>query len=95
METVWVLEKLYKFEKKRIREIVEAIINTPELFVEMREVFLKALRDYDERNVKFADAVMAHWGMEKGYEIVYTYDRKHFERIDGLKVKTPLESVSE
>lgn len=89
LETVWVLEKVYRLDRKRVREIVEAIINTPELLVEMREVLLKALRDYDEKNVKFSDALMAHWGVEKGYRIVYTYDRKHFDRIDGLEVRAP------
>lgn len=89
LETVWVLEKVYKFERGKIREIAEAIINTPGLVIEMREVLLKALRDYDEKNVKFADALMAHWAMERGYGTVYTYDEKHFKRIEGLEVRTP------
>ena len=90
LEIVWVLEKLYKFNKKTIREIVEAILNTPELKCELAGVLLNAVRDYEEKNIKFADAVMGHWGLERGFSTVYTYDEKDFKRIAGLKV-TPVQ----
>lgn len=64
LEIVWVLEKVYKFERKQIREVAEAILNTPELKIEMDDVFRKALQVYEEKNVKFADAVMGCWGLE-------------------------------
>ena len=89
MEVVWVLEKVYKFSKSKVREIVEAILNTPDLKVEMEEVFLRAIRDYAENNIKFADALMAHWGIAQGLNTVYTFDAKHFKRVDGLTVKVP------
>jgi predicted nucleic-acid-binding protein len=89
LEIVWVLEKVYKFGKKEIRELAEAIISTPKLKVEMGHVFLKALKVYDEKNVKFADAVMGYWGLEKGISIAYSYDEKDFRRIEGLTVKKP------
>jgi len=78
-----------KFGKKEIRELSEAIINTPNLKVEMGGVFLKALKAYEEKNVKFADAVMGYWGLEKGISIAYSYDEKDFRRIEGLTVKKP------
>lgn len=89
LEIVWVLEKVYKYPKKAIRELAEAIINTPQLKVESARVFLNALQDYDEKNVKFADAVMAYWGMDKGITSTYTYDEKDFKRISGLTVLKP------
>jgi predicted nucleic-acid-binding protein len=89
LEIVWVLEKVYKFGKKEVRELAEAIINTPQLKVEMGDVFLKALKAYEEKNVKFADAVMAYWGLEKKISIAYTYDEKDFRRIEGLTVRKP------
>lgn len=89
LEIVWVLEKVYKFGKKEVRELAEAIINTPQLKVEMGDVFLKVLKSYEEKNVKFADAVMAYWGLEKKIPIAYTYDEKDFRRIGGLTVKKP------
>lgn len=89
LEIVWVLEKVYAYPKKAIRELAEAIINTPQLKVEMTGVFLNALKLYDEKNVKFADAFMAFWAMDKGITTTYTYDEKDFKRIEGLTVKKP------
>ena len=89
IEIVWVLEKYYKLDKKVIRELVEAILNTPELKCEMEDVFKKAIKSYEEKNIKFADAVMGYWGLERGFSTVYTYDEKDFKRIEGLGVKKP------
>jgi predicted nucleic-acid-binding protein len=89
MEIVWVLEKVYKYPKKSVRELAEAIINTPQLKVELAGVFLNALKVYEEKNVKFADAVMALWAMDKGIAVTYTYDETDFKRIDGLTVLKP------
>ncbi len=89
LEIVWVLEKVYKYPKKAIRELTEAIINTPQLKVELGGVFLNALKVYEEKNIKFADAVMAFWGLEKGIATTYTYDEVDFKRIDGLTVLKP------
>ena len=89
LEIVWVLEKVYNYSKKAIRELAEAIINTPQLKVELAEVFLNALKVYEERNVKFADAVMGYWGLDKGITTVFTYDETNFKRIEGLTVLKP------
>lgn len=89
LETVWVLEKVYKFDRKTIREIVEAILNTPELSIEMGDVFRNALVAYESKNIKFADAVMGYWGLERGFTTVYTYDEKDFKRVEGLEVRKP------
>ena len=89
METVFVLEKVYKIDRKKIREMLEAILNTPVLRFEMGDIFRKAIKVYEEKNVKFADAVMGYWGLEKGFSTVYTYDEKDFKRIEGLEVIKP------
>ena len=89
LEIVWVLDKVYKLDKKSIRELAEAILNTPGLAIENGEVFRNALAVYEERNIKFADAVMGIWGIARGLKTVYTYDEKDFRRIDGLVVRNP------
>ena len=89
METVFVLEKVCKIDRKKIREMLEAILNTPVLRFEMGDVFRKAIEVYEEKNVKFADAVMGYWGLEKGFSAAYTYDEKDFKRIEGLEVRKP------
>lgn len=89
METVWVLEKIYKFERKTIREIIEAILNTPELKIEMEGIFRKAIKSYEEKNIKFAEAMMGYWGLEKDLSVIFTYDEKDYKRIEGLEVRKP------
>jgi predicted nucleic-acid-binding protein len=89
IETVFVLEKVYKINRKAIREMVEAILNTPVLNIEMEDVFRKALMAYEKKNIKFVDAVMGYWGLDRGFSTVYTYDEKDFKRIEELDVRKP------
>jgi predicted nucleic-acid-binding protein len=89
MEIVFVLDKVYKLSRKDIQDLVTALLNTPELSVEMADVFRKAVQAYAEKNIKFADAVMAFWGLERGLTTIFTYDEKDFRRIHELEVRKP------
>ena len=89
MEIVFVLEKVYKLKRDNIRQLVTALLNTPELSIEMEDVFRKAINAYAEKNIKFADALMAYWGMERGLATIFTYDEKDFNRLQGLEVRKP------
>ncbi len=89
LETVWILEKYYKLPKKKVRDFIEALLNTPEITCEMQNVFKQAIVVYEEKNIKFADAVIGYWGLEKNLNIIYTYDKKDFSRIPGLEVRQP------
>ncbi|MBS3919129.1 MAG: PIN domain-containing protein [Deltaproteobacteria bacterium] len=89
LEIVWVTEKVYRLSRRTIRELVEAILNTPGLKCPLEYVFRQALATYETQNIKFADAVMGHWGLEEGLTIVYTYDEKDFKKISGLQVRRP------
>jgi predicted nucleic-acid-binding protein len=89
LEIVWVTEKVYRLNRKTIRDLVEAIMNTPELNCPLEHVFRQALITYEAQNIKFADAVMGFWGLAEGFSTVYTYDEKDFKRITGLQVRKP------
>ncbi len=84
IETVFVLEKIYKLPKAEIKELTESILNTPEFHCEMEDVFRKAILIYADRNIKFGDALMSCWGLKKGISVVYTYDNKDFKRVEGI-----------
>jgi hypothetical protein len=47
LEVVWVAEKVYRLSRKSIRELVEAILNVPELKCPLKHVFRKALITYE------------------------------------------------
>jgi len=89
LEIVWVTEKVYRLTRKTIRELVEAILNTPELKCPREPVFRQALITYETQKIKFADAVMGYWGLDEGLSTVYTYDEKDFKKISGLQVRKP------
>jgi predicted nucleic-acid-binding protein len=89
LEIVWVAEKVYRLSRKTIRELVEAILNTPELKCPLESVFRQALMTYETQKIKFADAVIGHWGLAEGLSTVYTYDEKDFKKISGLQVRRP------
>ena len=89
MEIVFVLEKVYKLKRDKIQQLVTALLNTPELSIEMEDIFRKAIDAYAEKNIKFADALMAFWGMDRGLTTIFTYDEKDFKRLPGLEVRKP------
>jgi len=89
LETFIVLEKVYKLDKKSLAERISALLNTPDITIEQQDVFIKAIKYYTERNVKFTDAVIACWGLEKGISKIFTCDERDFRRIEGLKVHKP------
>jgi predicted nucleic-acid-binding protein len=89
LEIVWVTEKVYRLSRMAIRELVEAILNTPQLKCPLEQLFRQALITYETQNIKFADAVMGYWGLNEGLSTVYTYDEKDFKRIPGLQVRKP------
>jgi predicted nucleic-acid-binding protein len=89
LEIVWVTEKVYRLSRKTIRELVDAILNTPELKCPLESVFRQAIITYETHKIKFADAVMGHWGLAEGLSTVYTYDETDFKKISGLQVRRP------
>ena len=80
---------MYRLSRKTIRELVEAILNTPELKCPLESVFRQALMTYETQKIKFADAVIGHWGLAEGLSTVYTYDGNDFKKISGLQVRRP------
>jgi predicted nucleic-acid-binding protein len=89
LEIVWVTEKVYRLSRKTIRELVDAILNTPELKCPLESVFRQAIITYETHKIKFADAVIGHWGLAEGLSTVYTYDETDFKKISGLQVRRP------
>ena len=89
LEVVWVTEKVYRLARKTIRELVEAILNTPELKCPLDRVFRHALVAYETQKIKFGDAVMSYWGLQEGLSTVYTHEDNDFKKISGLQVRRP------
>ncbi len=88
-EIVWTLTSFYKLARVDVAEKVLAILNTPGLEVESARLLSQAVTDFAERNVDFIDAYNAAWGAVNGIDAVCTFDRKHYQRLDGPPAKAP------
>jgi predicted nucleic acid-binding protein len=83
-EVVWVLESAYALKPAEIAPMVRAILATPGLEVTNRALVTRALEHYQERNVDFIDGYIAALMEKLGIEEIYSFDRKHLCRLDGL-----------
>ena len=91
-EIVWTLESYYGLARDNIKDKVLAILNTPGLEMAERDLLLQATFWYADKNIDFIDALNAAWLMSQGLTTTYTFDRKHFSRIEGISVQVPGES---
>jgi uncharacterized protein len=88
-EIVWTMESYYELERGDIQNKVLAILNTPGLEITESNLILKSIIWYTEKNVDFIDAYNAAWMEQEGIEKIYTFDQKHFARIDDVEVLKP------
>lgn len=81
-EVVWTLEWFYKIPKNQIADILSAFICADGVEVEEGDVILFALKSYKEYNVDFIDAYLFHHMVKLGNNKIFTFDKKHFSRLD-------------
>lgn len=88
-ELVWTLESYYKLPRQEIKAKVLAILSTPGLWVENADLIAEAILLYADKDVDFIDAYNAYWMREQGLSQVYTFDKKHFARAEGIEPLVP------
>ena len=87
-EVVWVLESFYGHSKKQISETLTQFILCEGLEVESLDLMMGSLKLYQEKNIDFADAILASQTLRKGPPSIYSFDH-HFNRIPGITVLDP------
>ena len=88
-EIVWTLESYYGLTRDSIKNKILAILNTPGIEAAEGDLLLQAVFWYGDKSIDFIDAFNAAWMLAQGLAISYTFDRKHFSRIEGIKVQVP------
>jgi predicted nucleic-acid-binding protein len=88
-EIVWVLDVFYQHSRADIRDKVLAILNTPGLEVIGQDFVFQAVTWFAQKNVDFIDPFNAAWTLAQEMDVVYTFDHKHFSRLEGIKVRVP------
>ena len=82
-EVVWVLESFYGYPRVQIAETLSHFLRSAGLHVTDLDLLIQALSLYHEKNIDFADALLAGAALGQGLNIVYSFD-KHFDRIPGI-----------
>ncbi len=88
-EMVWVLETFYRLPRAEIQDKILKTLATPGLEVPDRVMITRAILWYAERNVDFIDAYNAAWMLTYNLTTVYTFDQKHFSRLDEVVALVP------
>jgi len=82
VETVWVLQSAYGFDKAALLNILEDLRHNPAVLLEQRQRFDAALSDYRAGNADFSDCLILAASRENGAE-VHTFDRR-FAKLPGV-----------
>lgn len=82
-EVIWTLERFYRLSKPEVVARVSPLLKLKGLRVTGKEVFLKSLALYAEKNISFTDAYIAVQMERAGSEEIYSYD-KDFDRLEEV-----------
>jgi predicted nucleic-acid-binding protein len=88
-EIVWTLESYYGLARDSIKDKILAILNTPGIEAAEGDLLLQAIFWYSDKNIDFIDAFNAAWMLAQGLMTTYTFDHKHFSRIEAVTVQVP------
>jgi predicted nucleic acid-binding protein len=88
-EIVWTLESYYQLTPQEVQAKVQAMVHTPGLKVAEAGLILQAAVWHAEKNVDFIDAYNAAWLLAQDIHTAYTFDLKHFGRLEGLNALAP------
>ncbi len=91
-EVVWVLESFYEYPKEKIAETMIQFLSCEGLEVESLDLLLEALSLYYEKNLDFADALLAITASRKRIPAIYSFDQL-FNRINGIERVEPGKKV--
>ena len=92
-ELIWVLNsKRYKLTHSDVSRRINALMNTDGIVVKAAGLggnVSEALQLYLDQNIDYTDAYIGSWMKKNGIDTIYTFNIKHFKRIEGITVKVP------
>jgi predicted nucleic-acid-binding protein len=83
-EIIWVLEKAYHVSKNETINYILHILNTPNLYLEDKEILISAVGLYELENIDFIDAYNVIFMECKNIKSIYSYD-KDYDRFEEIK----------
>jgi predicted nucleic-acid-binding protein len=85
VETVWVLDRAYRFSGREIAAAVELLLQTDVLVMENEQEVFTAMTVLKEKQGDFADAMIAALGAKAGCQHTVTFDQKAL-RLPGFRL---------
>lgn len=82
-EVVWVLESFYGYPKDQISTTITQFLHSEGLEVMNLDMLIQALSLYHEKDIDFADALLAASALSLGPNVIYSFDH-HLGRIPGI-----------
>ena len=82
LETVWVLERAYKFSRVRIANALFDLLDTDGIIIENGEDVAESARRYRDSNADFSDLLILAAAQRVGATPLYTFDQK-LARMEG------------
>lgn len=74
-ELVWVLESAYEYDRKTIAGVLERILVTKQLEIDMRDIVRQAVHDYQQGKGDLADYLIGRLNQAQGCKHTATFDR--------------------
>ena len=87
-ETVWVLQSFYGYPHHDIARVLQELLSHKGLEADDTPGLLAALHLFAEKNVDFADALVAVHMERRGMREIFSFDR-HFDRLPGIIRRSP------
>lgn len=84
IETVWVLEKAYGFDKPAVIKVLKHLQQTSVFVLQDEALFAVALSTFENNLADFSDYLIFSDCLEKGHEI-HTFDKK-FARLASVRL---------
>jgi uncharacterized protein len=88
-EIIWVLESAYGMTNEEITPMIKAILAAPGLEVTNESLVSRSLEFYESLNVDFVDGYIAALMEKLHIRDLYTFDRKHISRFQGIQRLEP------
>jgi predicted nucleic-acid-binding protein len=76
VELVWVLESSYRFQKDRVKSVLEALLRSQDLVIERTDVVWQALRSFAASRADFSDCLIERCSDAAQCAYTATFDKK-------------------
>jgi predicted nucleic-acid-binding protein len=75
-ELIWVLIRLYQYNKPEIINLLKEMLATIEFTFEDQSLLLRCVLDYAEKDADFADILIGNINLNQKCKTTFTFDKK-------------------